>query len=114
MLHTCNNKLTQLLQHFVALVQNEVLYVLGVERLVLDKSQDAARSADDNVGAVVLQHFLVLLYTDTTKEDGHLDVVKVLAEPLVLFVDLEGQLPAMWVWQCWQYIRIICDLKYVR
>ena len=98
MSHICHiTKFTQLLQHFITLVQNEMLYMLGVERLVLDKSQDATRSADDNVRAVVFEYLLVLLYADTTKEDGHLDVVKVLAEPLVLFVDLESQLPTMWV-----------------
>ena len=99
--HT-NHILTQLLQHFVTLVQNEVLYVLGVERLVLDESKDAARSANNDVGAVVLEHFLILLYAYTTKEDRHLDVVKVLAEPLVLFVNLESQLPTTLVWQCSQ------------
>ena len=70
-----------------------MLDVLGVEGLVLDEGQDSSRSTDHNVWTVILQHVLVLLDTYTTKEDGDLDVVKVLAETLVLFVDLEGQLP---------------------
>ena len=70
-----------------------MLDVLGVEGLVLHQSQDATRGPDHDVRAVVLQGLLVLLDADTTKEHGDLDVVKVLAESLVLFVDLEGQLP---------------------
>ena len=86
-------ELTQLLQHFVALIQDKVLDVLGVERLVLDQGQDPPRGTHHDVRAVVLQHLLVLLDADTTKEDGDLDVVKVLAETLVLLINLEGQLP---------------------
>ena len=92
-MYTCTLLLTQLLQHFVALIQDKVLDVLGVEGLVLDKGQDSSRGTDHDVGAVVLQHLLILLDADTTKEDGDLDVVKVLAETLVLLVNLEGQLP---------------------
>ena len=84
---------TQLLQHFVTLVQDKVLDVLGVEGLVLDQGQDSSGGTDHDVRAVVLQHLLILLDADTTKEDRDLDVVKVLTETLVLLVDLEGQLP---------------------
>ena len=87
--------LTQLLQHFVTLIQDKVLDVLGVEGLVLDQGQDPPRGTHHDVRAVVLQHLLVLLDADTTKEDRDLDVVKVLTETLVLLVNLEGQLPRM-------------------
>ena len=70
-----------------------MLDVLGVEGLVLDQGQDSPRGTHHDVRAVVLQHLLVLLDADTTKEDRDLDVVKVLAESLVLLVNLEGQLP---------------------
>ena len=85
--------LTQLFQHLVTLVKDEMLDVLGVEGLVLHQSQDATGGPDHDVRAVVLQGLLVLLDADTTKEHRDLDVVKVLAESLVLLVDLEGQLP---------------------
>ena len=74
-------------------VQDKVLDVLGVECLVLDQHQDPPWGTDHDVRAVVLQHLLVLLDADTTKEDRDLDIVKVLAETLVLLVNLEGQLP---------------------
>ena len=72
-----------------------MLDVLSVEGLVLDQRQDTSGGTDHNVRAVVLQHLFILLNADTTKEDGDFDVVKVLAETLILFVDLEGQLPRM-------------------
>ena len=59
--------LTKLVQHFVALVQNEVLDVLGIEGLVSDQSQNPARSTHHNVRTVVLQSLLVLLDGDTTE-----------------------------------------------
>lgn len=86
--------LTKLLQHFVTLIQDEVLDVLEVEGLVSAEGQDAAGGPDHDVGAVVLHHLLVLLDADPTKEHCRLSVVEVLTEPLVLLVDLEGQLPA--------------------
>jgi hypothetical protein len=45
------------------------------------------------VRAIVLQDLLILLDADATKEDRDFDIVEVLAEMLVLLVDLEGQLP---------------------
>ena len=74
-----------------------MLDVFGVERLILDQSQDATGGTDHDVGAVVLEHLLILLYTDATEKDGDLDVVEVLAESLVLLVDLESQLSEMCV-----------------
>ena len=70
-----------------------MLDVLGVERLVLHKGKDAAGRTDHDVRAVVLQGLLILLDANTSKEDGDFDVVKVLAESLILLVYLEGQLP---------------------
>ena len=52
--------LTELLEHFVALVEDEVLEVLEVELLAPDQRQDPAGSADDDVRAVGLEHLLVL------------------------------------------------------
>ena len=70
-----------------------MLDVLSVERLILHEGEDAAGRTDHDVRAVVLQGLLVLLDADTSKEDRNFDVVKVLAESLVLLVYLEGQLP---------------------
>ena len=81
--------------------------MLCVECLVLDQSQDAAGSSNNNVRAVVLQNLLVLLNADATKEDRNFDVVKVLAESLVLFVDLKCQLSGM----CEKHTQNRCQLK---
>ena len=51
--------LTELLEHFVALVEDEVLQVLEVELLAPHEGQDPAGSADDDVRAVGLEHLLV-------------------------------------------------------
>ena len=60
--------LTQLLEHFVALIEDEVLQVLQVEFLGLDQGQNTARSSDHNVGAVGLQNLLVLGDGQTSKK----------------------------------------------
>ena len=69
-----------------------MLDVLEVEGLVPAERQDPPRCAHHDVRAVGLHHLLVLLDADPSKEHGRLDVVEVLAEPLVLLVDLERQL----------------------
>lgn len=66
--------------------------VLEVEAAVSTEGQDPARCSHDNVGAVALKGLLVLLDADSTKEDSRLHIVKVLAEPFILLVDLEGKL----------------------
>jgi len=53
--------ITKLLQHFVALVKNEILQILEVEFLGPHKGQNTSRSAHHDVGTVVLQHLLVFL-----------------------------------------------------
>ena len=84
--------LTKLLEHFVAFVQDEVFCVFEVEGLVARQCKDPARSTHNDVRAVFLENFFVLLDGHATEEHGHLHVVHVLAETLVLFTDLEGQL----------------------
>ena len=64
--------LTQLLEHFVALVQDEVLDVLQVELLALDESQESAGSSDDDVRAVGLQD--LLLFGDGEASEEHADL----------------------------------------
>lgn len=72
-----------------------MLDVFEVEGLVTAQSQDATGGPHHNVRTVALQNLLIFLDTDSAKEDGRLDVVEILTEPLVLLVDLEGQLPAV-------------------
>ena len=90
-----NMSLTKVSQHFVTLIKDEMLDVLEGECLSLGQSKQAAWSADNNVGAVLLQNLLVLLDWHASKEDGNLHTVGILAEPLVLLADLEGQLTSV-------------------
>ena len=87
--------LTQLLQHLVTLVQNKVFQILQTQLLALDQGEDAARSSNNNVRTVVLQHLLVLGDGHASEEDSDLDILEELAEPLILLADLEGELPGV-------------------
>lgn len=81
-----------MLQHFVTLIQDKMLDVLQAEGLVPGESEDAARCSNNDVRAVLLQHLLILLDGQATKEYCCLYRGHVLRESLVLFTDLEGQL----------------------
>lgn len=70
-----------------------MLQVLCVEGLVPNQRQHPPRCAHHNVRAVVLQCLLILLDGNAAKENRDFDVVKILAEPLVLLVNLKGQFP---------------------
>merc|ERR1712227_263301 len=78
----------QLLQHLVTLVQNKVFQILQTQLLTLDQGEDAARSSNNNVRTVVLQHLLVLGDGHASEENSNLDGGHELA-------DLEGELPGV-------------------
>ena len=85
-------RLTELFEHFVALVQYKVLDTLCVETLVPSKGIETAWGGDDNMGALGgLEEFLILLNGSSTIEDGSADVGHVLGESEVLIADLEGE-----------------------
>lgn len=62
----------QLLQHLVALVQNEMFEKFEVELFVADQSEDAPGGADHDLRVVCLQIFLVFLNGKTTEEHSNL------------------------------------------
>ena len=66
--------LTEGVKHFVALVKDEVFDIFEVECLGAHQSQNSPGGSDDDVGAVFLQHLLVLLNWHTTEEDGNLKI----------------------------------------
>mmetsp|Transcript_23196 Transcript_23196/g.59619 ORF Transcript_23196/g.59619 Transcript_23196/m.59619 type:complete len:325 (+) Transcript_23196:629-1603(+) len=82
----------ELLEHLVALIEDEVLDLAEVEVLVARKRQHAPRRADEDVRRVRLEDLLVLGDGHATVEDARLDVGQVPGEPHKLVVDLEGQL----------------------
>lgn len=66
--------------------------VFQTESLVSNQSEDASWRSDDDVGAVLLQGVLVLLYGHASEENRRFYCWHVLGETLVLFTNLEGQL----------------------
>lgn len=91
---TNDNRLTNLIKHLVALIEDEHSDTAKTEVLVADKGVQAARCADNDVGVgiLVLEYLGILLDRSTTVEDAGLDVGHVLAEAVVLVANLEGQL----------------------
>merc|ERR1719507_2643923 len=93
LLHVASH--VQLLKHLVTLIQDKVLQILQRKLLGSDQSQNPARGAGHNVGAVVLQHLLVLGNGKSSEEHTNLDCREELAEPLIFLADLERQLPGV-------------------
>ena len=59
----------QRFQHLVTLIENEMLRLLQLQVLILDQGQNTSGGADHNVGAVILERFMVLLDAGSTVED---------------------------------------------
>lgn len=89
--------LTKLLQHFVALVQNEMLDFLRVEVLVTGQSVESSRSSHDDVRALglVLEDLNILGNWSATKYDGSANVWHVTREACVLVADLVCKLSSV-------------------
>ena len=78
-------------QHFVTLIQDEVLNVLCLKVLTPDQSEDAAWCAYDDCGRVLLKLLDVLGHRLTAIQNVDRDLfrVHVLGESVVLLLDLE-------------------------
>ena len=66
-------ELTKLLQHLVTLVEDEMFEVLQGKFLAPDESEDPARRANHDVGAVSLQDLLVLGDSQASEEHSNLE-----------------------------------------
>lgn len=86
--------LTNLIQHFVALVKNKVLDISKRESFVSYKSIQSTWCTNDDVGILllVLQKLDILSHRCTTIEDSRFDLGKVFAESSIFILDLVGQL----------------------
>ena len=71
---TCLSIFTELFQHFVALVEDEMLEILAVKFLGLDESEDSARGAHDDVRTVCFQNFFV--FGDRQPAEKHANLLK--------------------------------------
>lgn len=89
--------LTNLVEHLVALVENEHADAAEAEVLVADERVKTTGSTDDDVGMslLVLEDLGILLDRSTTVEDAGLDVGHVLAETVVLVANLESELTSV-------------------
>lgn len=87
-------KLTKLFEHFVALVQDEVLDFRGVEDLVPHESVQSAGGRHHDVRALglVAEEFGILGHGSAAVESADTDVGHVLREASVLVLDLERKL----------------------
>lgn len=84
---------TNLIQHLIALVQNERLDVSERKLLIANQRVQATGCADNDIGVCVLvgQELDILLHGSTTVEDSGLDVWEIFAESGVLVLDLVCQ-----------------------
>jgi len=89
--------LTGLVQHLVALIEDEVLQVGKAEMPIADEGVDTTGSTDDDVRVSVLvaKELDVLLNGSSSVEDTNLDVRQELGEAVVLVADLVGQLASV-------------------
>mmetsp|Transcript_39396 Transcript_39396/g.51560 ORF Transcript_39396/g.51560 Transcript_39396/m.51560 type:complete len:390 (+) Transcript_39396:638-1807(+) len=82
-----------ILEHLIALVENEHLQVVQVQGLVLGQVQDTAWGAHDDVGSVgALQQLLLLLKGLATEDAFSLNVWHELGETREFALDLVGKL----------------------
>jgi hypothetical protein len=95
--HMSKCTLTRLVEHLIALIENEDANASETKSLVTDKSLKTAGSTNNDVGAslLVLQGLNVLLDGSTTVEDTGLDIGHVLAEAVVLVANLVGELTSV-------------------
>ena len=87
-------RLTKLFEHFVALVQDEVLDFGGVEDLIPHEGVQSTGGGDYDVRALALvaEEVGVLDHRGTAEESADTDVGHVLGETSVLVLDLESKL----------------------
>lgn len=62
-----------MLQHLVALVQDEMLEMLQAQFLAPNQSQDSTRSAHHNVRTIRFEHLLILGDGQTAEKHGTLE-----------------------------------------
>lgn len=99
--------LTGLIQHLVALVEDEHLEVVELEILSVYQGQDSAWGSNHDVGGLlrVLQQLNVIIDWNTAVEGSTSDLLEVLGESVELLLDLIRQLSGVaqdqgrsWLW----------------
>jgi hypothetical protein len=83
---------TELLEHFIALVQDEELHLVQLERLSSDQRKEPSRSANQDVRRGRLEHLLLLEHRLASIDHLGLHSGHVFREAVELLLDLVGQL----------------------
>ena len=90
-------RLTELFEHFIALVENKMLHVFRIEDLIPGESVQSSGRGNNDVWAFALvpQIFSVLGYRGATIESADTDIGHVLGKASVFVLDLESEFPGM-------------------
>mmetsp|Transcript_74620 Transcript_74620/g.129468 ORF Transcript_74620/g.129468 Transcript_74620/m.129468 type:complete len:276 (-) Transcript_74620:8-835(-) len=83
------------LEALVTLIEDELRAFPQIQILVSQESQHAAGSADHDMGAIILQHLLVLGNGYSSIDHAHLHICEVLCESVKFVLDLISQLPCV-------------------
>ena len=85
----------KLVQHFVTLVEDEMLQLAQVEVVATNQRQKATWSAYEDLRGILLQLLDVLGDGLSTVHDINIYLRQVLSEPVILLLDLKGQFSGM-------------------
>ena len=90
-------QLTDLIEHLVALIEDEALDVAKTELLVADQGVQTTGSSNNDVrvGLLAGEELDILLHRSTTVENSSLHIGHVLAEPGVFVLNLIGELTSV-------------------
>lgn len=77
-----------MVEHLIALIENEELALAQVKGTLLSEAQNTTRSTNDNVRRIILQELAVVRDRMAAIEYGGLNVTKILLETIELVLDL--------------------------
>ena len=101
---------TLVLEHFVALVENEVFQFVQLNVFSLDQIQHSARTTHHDGWRLVAEQFDVGLFGNAAEDDFGGDVLEVLEEPVELLLDLEGQFSVVRQHHGRDWVRVLVQL----
>ena len=100
-----------LIEHLVALIEDESLQIVKLEIFLLNESQHATRRADDNVRRLeAFENFLVLADRNATEERFTAHIRKIFREAIKFVLDLDGKLACIAENQCTHRFRLLVEL----
>lgn len=85
----------ELLEHLIALIQNEALQAIQLQLLLVHQLKDTTWGTNNNVWSLSLEQLAMLGNWDTTEEHLDLDLWQVLGETKELLANLISQLTSV-------------------